>query len=107
MCLQARIFNTRDLSSADSLRRPYPTPLSVPRECVPTLTSTKMAQRALRRQEIIAPQVTSRWMSSALLRARLLLDSNTLLYGLGDWTLAQFEARNLTDNPFYQPNETF
>lgn len=53
------------------------------------------------------PQLTSRWMTSALLRAGLLLDDDTLLYGLGGWTLAQFEARNVTDNPFYQPNETF
>lgn len=53
------------------------------------------------------PQVTAHWMASALLRAGVLLDENTLLYGLGGWTFAQFEARNLTDNPFYQPNETF
>lgn len=53
------------------------------------------------------PQLTSRWMTSALLRAGVLLDDDTLLYGLGGWTLAQFEARNVTDNPFYQPNETF
>lgn len=53
------------------------------------------------------PQVTTHWMASALLRAGVLLDENTLLYGLGGWTFAQFEARNVTDNPFYQPNETF
>jgi opacity protein-like surface antigen len=53
------------------------------------------------------PQVAARWLTSALLRAGLLLDENTLLYGLGGWTFAQFEARNLTDNGFYQPNETF
>ncbi|AWL93046.2 outer membrane beta-barrel protein [Bradyrhizobium ottawaense] len=53
------------------------------------------------------PQLTSRWMASALLRAGVLLDDDTLLYGLGGWTFAQFEARNVTDNPFYQPNETF
>ncbi|GMO20792.1 outer membrane beta-barrel protein [Bradyrhizobium sp. TM233] len=53
------------------------------------------------------PQVTSHWMASTLLRAGILLDENTLLYGLGGWTFARFEARNLTDNPFYQPNETF
>jgi outer membrane immunogenic protein len=46
-------------------------------------------------------------MASALVRAGFLLDEQTLLYGLGGWTLAQFEARNLTDNPFYQPIETF
>ncbi|MDE5454217.1 outer membrane beta-barrel protein [Bradyrhizobium sp. CSA112] len=53
------------------------------------------------------PQVTSRWMASALLRAGILVDDLTLLYGIGGWTVAQFEARNLTDNPFYQPNESF
>lgn len=53
------------------------------------------------------PQVTTHWMASALVRAGVLLDENTLLYGLGGWTFAQFEARNVTDNPFYQPNETF
>lgn len=53
------------------------------------------------------PQVTSHWMASALLRAGVLLDENTLLYGLGGWTFARFEARNVTDNSFYQPNETF
>jgi outer membrane immunogenic protein len=53
------------------------------------------------------PQVTSRWMASALLRAGVLIDDRTLLYGLGGWTFSQFEARNLTDNPFFQPNETF
>ena len=53
------------------------------------------------------PQVTARWLASALLRAGVLLDGNTLLYGLGGWTFGRFEARNVTDNPFYQPNETF
>ncbi len=53
------------------------------------------------------PQVASRWMSTALLRGGILLDNQTLLYGLGGWTLAQFEARNLTDNPFFQPVEMF
>lgn len=53
------------------------------------------------------PQVAARWMASALLRTGALLDDNTLLYGLGGWTFARFEARNVTDNAFYQPNETF
>lgn len=53
------------------------------------------------------PQVSARWLASALLRAGVLLDDNTLLYGIGGWTFARFEARNVTDNPFYQPNETF
>ena len=53
------------------------------------------------------PQVASRWMATALLRGGILLDNQTLMYGLGGWTLAQFEARNLTDNPFFQPVEMF
>jgi len=53
------------------------------------------------------PQVASRWMASALLRAGVLLNEKTLIYGIGGWTLAQFESRNVTDNPFYQPVETF
>jgi opacity protein-like surface antigen len=53
------------------------------------------------------PQVAARWMASALLRAGVLLNEQTLVYGIGGWTGAQFEARNLTDNPFYQPVETF
>lgn len=53
------------------------------------------------------PQVTTRWLASALLRAGVLLDENTLLYGLGGWTFGRFEARNVTDNPFYQPKEAF
>ncbi|WP_245315747.1 outer membrane protein [Bradyrhizobium yuanmingense] len=53
------------------------------------------------------PQLTARWRASALLRAGVLLDDNTLLYGLGGWTFGRFEARNVTDNPFYQPNEAF
>jgi opacity protein-like surface antigen len=53
------------------------------------------------------PQVTSRWMATGLLRAGILVDDLTLLYGLGGWTVAQFEARNLTDNAFFQPNESF
>lgn len=53
------------------------------------------------------PQVTSRWMASALIRAGFLVDERTLFYGLGGWTLAQFENHNVTDNPFYQPQETF
>jgi outer membrane immunogenic protein len=53
------------------------------------------------------PQVASRWMASALVRAGFLLDDQTLLYGLGGWTIAQFEARNVTDNPFFQPSEMF
>lgn len=37
----------------------------------------------------------------------MLLDDNTLLYGLGGWTFGRFEAHNVANNPFYQPNETF
>ena len=46
-------------------------------------------------------------MATGLLRAGILVDDLTLLYGLGGWTVAQFEARNLTDNPFFQPIESF
>jgi opacity protein-like surface antigen len=46
-------------------------------------------------------------MATALLRAGILLNDETLLYGGGGWTLAHVEARNLTDNPFFQPVETF
>jgi opacity protein-like surface antigen len=53
------------------------------------------------------PQVVSRWMATALLRAGVLLNNETLVYGIGGWTLAQFESRNVTDNLFYQPVETF
>jgi opacity protein-like surface antigen len=53
------------------------------------------------------PQVATRWMTSALLRAGVLLDDQTMIYGIGGWTGAQFEARNVTDNPFYQPVESF
>ncbi|GLH78312.1 hypothetical protein SSBR45G_32210 [Bradyrhizobium sp. SSBR45G] len=52
------------------------------------------------------PQITTRWMTSALLRAGVLVDPQTLLYGLGGWTFAKLDARNLTDNAFFQPNET-
>jgi opacity protein-like surface antigen len=53
------------------------------------------------------PQVASRWMASALMRAGVLLNEQTLIYGIGGWTGAQFEARNVTDNTFYQPSEIF
>lgn len=53
------------------------------------------------------PQVAARWIASVLLRAGLLVDEKTLVYGIGGWSIAQFEARNVTDNPFYQPIETF
>ncbi|WP_338317571.1 outer membrane protein, partial [Bradyrhizobium ottawaense] len=53
------------------------------------------------------PQVNARWMASALLRGGVLLDDRTLVYGLGGWTYARFESRNITDNAFYQPNESF
>ncbi|MBO4226638.1 outer membrane protein [Bradyrhizobium neotropicale] len=53
------------------------------------------------------PQVAAQWMTSALLRAGVLLDDRTLIYGVGGWTGGEFEARNVTDNPFYQPVESF
>jgi outer membrane immunogenic protein len=42
-----------------------------------------------------------------LLRAGVLLNEQTLVYGTGGWTIAQFEVRNVTENPFFQPVETF
>lgn len=53
------------------------------------------------------PQVSSRWMASALLRAGILVDDKTLLYGIGGWTLAQFQVRNFADNSFYQIDDSF
>lgn len=53
------------------------------------------------------PQVASRWMAAALLRAGVLLNEQTLIYAIGGWTGALFEARNVLDNPFYQPVESF
>jgi outer membrane immunogenic protein len=53
------------------------------------------------------PQVASRWMASVLSRAGVLVNDQTLLYGIGGWTLARFEARNVTDNLFFQPVEAF
>jgi outer membrane immunogenic protein len=53
------------------------------------------------------PQVENRWMASALLRGGVLLDDKILVYGIGGWTIGQFEARNLTDNSFDQLPERF
>lgn len=57
--------------------------------------------------EDFRPQVSSNWMASALLRAGFLADQKTLVYGIGGLTLAQFEARNLADNSFYQLEESY
>ncbi|WP_159012462.1 outer membrane beta-barrel protein [Bradyrhizobium sp. S69] len=57
--------------------------------------------------EDFRPQVSSNWMASALFRAGLLVDAKTLIYGIGGVTLAEFEARNLADNSFYQLEESF
>lgn len=46
-------------------------------------------------------------MASALARVGFLADPDTLLYAIGGWTGAQFEYNDLTDNPFFEPNETF
>ena len=35
------------------------------------------------------PQVASRWMASALLRAGVLLNDQTLIYGIGGWQHAR------------------
>jgi outer membrane immunogenic protein len=57
--------------------------------------------------EDFRPQVSSNWMASALVRAGFLADQKTLIYGIGGVTLAQFEARNLADNSFYQLEESY
>jgi opacity protein-like surface antigen len=53
------------------------------------------------------PHVHARWMASALMRVGFLADPDTLLYGIGGWTGAQFEYNDLTDNPFFEPNDSF
>lgn len=53
------------------------------------------------------PHVHARWMASALMRVGLLADPDTLLYGSGGWTGAQFEYNDLTDNPFFEPKDSF
>jgi outer membrane immunogenic protein len=53
------------------------------------------------------PNVQARWMASALMRVGVLADSDTLLYAIGGWTGAQFEYGDLTDNPFFEPKDTF
>jgi outer membrane immunogenic protein len=52
------------------------------------------------------PQVVSSWMTTALLRAGVLLNDQTLLYAIGGWTLAQLEAKNISDPAFF-PFESF
>ena len=58
-------------------------------------------------------QVTSKWMASALLRAGILLNEQTLVYGMGGWTVAQFELRDggaasqLDGLAVFRPVETF
>ena len=53
------------------------------------------------------PHVQSRYMVSALARAGWLVDPGFLLYGLAGWTGASFEYQNVTDNPFFQPDNGF
>jgi outer membrane immunogenic protein len=53
------------------------------------------------------PHVYSRWMVSALARAGFLVEPATLVYAIGGWTGASFEYHNLTDNPFFEPGESF
>ena len=53
------------------------------------------------------PHVQSRYMVSALARAGWLVDQGFLLYGLAGWTGASFEYQNVTDNPFFQPDNGF
>lgn len=53
------------------------------------------------------PSVDSRWAATALGRLGFLIDPETLIYGLGGWSLAEFQSQNLTDNTFYQPDGRF
>ena len=53
------------------------------------------------------PHLYSRWMVSALARGGVLASPTTLAYGLVGWTGAQFEYQNLTDNLFFQPEDSF
>lgn len=53
------------------------------------------------------PQVHARWMTSALVRAGVLVQPETLLYAIGGWTGAQFEYGMLTDNLFLETGQTF
>lgn len=53
------------------------------------------------------PIVRLRWMASALARAGVLVNPDTLLYGIGGWTVAGFDYQNLTHNTFYEDSERF
>jgi len=53
------------------------------------------------------PHVHARWMISVLARGGLLLNADTLGYVIGGWTGAMFDYVNVTENPFYQPDERF
>ena len=103
MCLPAGTSNWLGWFLADRSKRQPRISISVPRGPDHTLISIPQAQPATASGNY-RPQVTSRWMATGLLRAGILVDDLTLLYGLGGWTVAQFEARNLTDDPFFQPN---
>jgi len=53
------------------------------------------------------PQVHARWMASGLARIGWLADMSTLIYGIGGWTVGGFEYRNVVDNLFFQPAESY
>jgi opacity protein-like surface antigen len=46
-------------------------------------------------------------MTSALMRAGVLLDPATLLYAIGGWTGGRFDYHDLTNNTSFEPNEFF
>lgn len=52
------------------------------------------------------PTVESRWMASALVRAGIIVDDQTLLYGIGGWTVAEFVSKSIFDD-FIQPRDRF
>ncbi len=53
------------------------------------------------------PNARARWMTSALARAGVLTNSETLLYGIAGWTLAGFDYRTLSTNSFYEHSNKF
>ena len=53
------------------------------------------------------PHVHARWMVSVLARGGFLLDADTLGYAIGGLSGAMFDYVNVTENPFYQPDERY
>lgn len=53
------------------------------------------------------PNTRARWMTSALARAGVLANSETLLYGIAGWSLAGFDYQTLSTNNFYEHSNKF